>query len=225
MRAPGRQPGLLALLALAGSRCVHADRIAAELWPSGVPTRSAVHVLVCRTAGCSAQRVLRSRRSATATRLVPDALTTDLTEFHALVRAAAQTDDPYEAAIHLDLAELLWRGQALDGLRSFPFAQDQAVLAEEERLDAHEDRVDLHLRCDDRAPALRGARELVAVRPFCERPWRQLMSALARSGRRRESLLAFQDLCRRLAEVGLNPERETVELERAIAALGQEISA
>lgn len=224
----GRQAGLLALLSLAEGRSVSAGQLGSELWPQGTSTRQGVHVLVCRT-----RRLLGARSDALETvgdayRLAVEQVTTDLAEFRDLVQlaagAAAGGNAP-RAATLLDVAQLLWRGRLFDGLHGFPFADQAASGIEDERLTAVEERLELHLACGEPGRVVPGAREIILGHPYRERPWRLLMTALTRSGRRREALLAFQQLHTHLTAVGLEPELATVRLEREIASASLEVSA
>ena len=169
---PGRQAGLLARLTLSAGRTVQADELAADLWSDARPSRSAVHVLVCRTRQLLGSSAKHLETVGDGYRLAPDAVDTDLAEFRSLVTDASgarSAGDANRAGVLLDLAELLWRGRAFEGLASLAFTQDQAAMAEDERLTAQEDRAELHLASGELTAAVRVARHLVRERPFGER--------------------------------------------------------
>ena len=70
--------------------------------------------------------------------------------------------------------------------------------------------------CGQLSSAIASLEEEIEENPYRERLWYQLVLALARDGRRVEALRAVQRLRRMLAETGLNPSTEILELERQV---------
>jgi DNA-binding SARP family transcriptional activator len=108
----------------------------------------------------------------------------------------------------------LWRGRPYDELDEWP-----AAVSARRRLSAlHDDLLERRAGClghDDRA--IDELERLVAGAPQRERRWALLMLALYRSGRRAESLRAFDRARKVLAEeFGIAPGPDLVLLERAV---------
>lgn len=142
--------------------------------------------------------------------------TLDATAFRDDVRAAQTrllADDPGAATRHAGQALARWSGPVLSDVRQGQLLRAEAVALEELRTRALEVRIEaeLHLgRHRDLVPELRG---LVVSHPLHEWLYVKLMTALSRSGRRGEAVLAYRQLAGVLdVELGLPPERETREL-------------
>jgi predicted ATPase/DNA-binding SARP family transcriptional activator len=139
-------------------------------------------------------------------------------------RHALEYGDPAQAALLLGKAELLWRGRPLADLEFEPFARFEIQRLQELRLLAAEDRIEAELALGHHAAVCPELERLVAVHPLRERPRRQLMLALYRSGRQADALAVFHDTRRVLdAELGIEPGAELRLLERAV--LRQEVPA
>lgn len=153
------------------------------------------------------------------------AVAVDLHEFQALVRPAA--GDPDAAAARLAAAAALYRGPFLDGfeVRESDSYEDWLRVERErwryralnalDQLVAHASAQGAH------ASALEHARRAVALDPLQERFHRALMRLLADAGDRAAALAQFR-ACRELLEreLGVEPDPETVALDRAIRAVG-----
>ncbi|MFI7695019.1 AfsR/SARP family transcriptional regulator [Nonomuraea sp. NPDC049655] len=125
--------------------------------------------------------------------------------------------DHEQAAALLRQALALWRGPAYAGLNLTAGLRDHARRLEEERLAALEHRIEADLARGLHAMLIAELTELVAEHPLRERPRRQLMLALARSGRQAEALASYREARRVFAaELGLDPGAELNRLHQAI---------
>lgn len=213
-----RQRRLLAVLLLGEGRVVGIDRIVEAVWGDGVPPVGAT-----RTVQSYASRL----RTALGDGFVsPRAegygldrrdVTVDAERFVAGVRAAAM--EPPAAAVRLlDEALGLWHGRAFGEFADEEWCRPAVVRLEEVRVVALETRVQASLDLGAHVEVVPELERLVAEHPLRDRFWAQLMVALFRSGRQADALRAFHRHRGVLAdEVGLDPSRELVELERRIA--------
>ena len=119
----------------------------------------------------------------------------------------------------LDEAERLWRGRAYAEFADEEWIRPEVERLEELRVIAVEERVDARLGLGAHAEVIAELERLVRDQPLRDRPRRQLMLALYRSGRQADSLRAFQAYRDLLAdEVGLEPTDALRELERQVAS-------
>jgi pimeloyl-ACP methyl ester carboxylesterase/DNA-binding SARP family transcriptional activator len=110
----------------------------------------------------------------------------------------------------------LWRGPALAEFAE-PFARREAARLEDQRLACLEDRIDADLARGADGALVAELEGLVASNPMRERPRRQLMLALYRSGRQAEALATFRDFRASLDEqLGIEPSAELRALELSI---------
>ncbi len=126
--------------------------------------------------------------------------------------------DAVEAAVRLEGALDLWRGEAYEGLADEDWARGEATRLEELRVHAYETLIDARLQCglaEEVAPELR---HLIERYPLRDRFRARLALALHRSGRQAEALRSLDEYRLQLVEVGLEPSAELVTLEGAIAA-------
>lgn len=131
---------------------------------------------------------------------------------------AVRDTDPGAAIERLDAALGLWRGPAFAEFAETPWVQAEAIRLEELRLVAVEERIDARLHVGHHAAAIGELEAMVREHPLRERPWRQLMLALYRSGRQTEALRTAQRLREQLRdEAGLEPSVALQGLEQAIA--------
>src|SRR5205823_4013728 len=118
----------------------------------------------------------------------------DLYRFRRLVdegRGALGDGDAARASLMLRQALSLWRGPAIADFAYEPFAQADIAELEELRVSATEDRVEAELVLGRHADLVGELETLVAAEPLRERPRRQLMLALYRSGRQADALAAY----------------------------------
>ncbi|WP_159395777.1 BTAD domain-containing putative transcriptional regulator [Streptomyces sp. 3211] len=148
----------------------------------------------------------------------------DSYHFERLTQEARQIADNGDARLALDYlneALSLWQGSAFAEFAD-NIARSRAVLLEQERLAAIEDRIDLLLKLGEAAIAIGQAESINAVEPLRERPYAQRMKGLALEGRMNESLAVFQELRDRLSsELGVEPSEELKNLH--VRILRQEI--
>ena len=211
-----KQRSLLAVLLLHANEVVSTERLIDDLWPDAPPRTAAksiqVYVSALRKAIGDGRIVTRSPGYV----LRVDPAELDVAGFERLV-AEARTADPERAATLLRQALALWRGPPLADLAYEPFAQAVIARLDELRLTALEQRLDADL-ATGRHPDLVGELEaLVAEHPLRDRPRRQLMLALYRSGRQAEALEVYRHARRALVEeLGIEPGAELRGLEQAI---------
>lgn len=213
---------LLAVLVLNPNQVVSIDRLIDELWGEQPPPTAAhtiqVHVSQLRKLLGSASKALVTQRPGYMIRIDPEQI--DLYRFERVLgegRQALAIGNAEAAAAKLRDALGIWRGSALADFTYQPFAQAAISRLDELRLAALEDRVEADLALG-RHPDLVGELEtLVKANPLRERPRRQLILALYRSGRQAEALEAYQDTRRVLVdELGIEPSLVLQELERAV---------
>ncbi|MEU7858132.1 BTAD domain-containing putative transcriptional regulator [Nonomuraea sp. NPDC049141] len=216
----GKQRALLAELLCHPGRAVSTATLIEALWGQSPPRTAAdnlrlyVHQLR-RTLG-------RDRITRTGTGYVlalhPGELDAD--RFESLAeqgRIALSAGDHERAAELLKRALDLWRGPAYAELNLTTALSDHAHRLEEERLTALENRIEADLARGMHAALVAELSGLVGEHPLRERPRRQLMLALARSGRQAEALATYRDARRVFAtELGLDPGAELRHLHQAI---------
>jgi YVTN family beta-propeller protein len=218
-----KQRALLAILLLNGNRVVSRSRLIAQ---SQDATADADRVLRVQT--------FRLRKALEGGELDDARLITrppgyllrveegelDLHRFQALVTLGREALDrgAHEPAVAaLREAESLWRGNALEGLESEPFALGEAAHLDEARLAAVEERIDAELALGRHARLVAELEALVGEHPLRERLRSQQMLALYRSGRQADALAAYRRARALLnAELAIEPGPELRSLEGAI---------
>ena len=209
-----RRRAVLALLLLDANRVVSVERLVDGVWGDAPPA----------SALASLQNHLGRLRQQLGERLVTrspgyelrvEEGELDLDRFVRLVDDARGAE-PAVAAERLAEALALWRGPPLADLAAEPAGQAAAHL-EELRLAALEDRLDADLALGRHGPLVAELEALVAREPYRERPRRQLILALYRSGRQADALEAYTQARRTFVEeLGTEPGRELQELHRAV---------
>src|SRR3954454_668410 len=162
---------VLAMLLLHANEPVSAERLAAALWgddaPAGAVKTVQVHVSRLRKALADPD-ILATTPAGYRLRVRPGEL--DAERFGRRVeegRRALDAGEGERAAVVLREGLALWRGPALAGLASEPFASPEIARLEEQRLAALEARVAADLSCG-RHVALVGELQQLTV----EHPWR-----------------------------------------------------
>jgi DNA-binding SARP family transcriptional activator len=213
---PGRR-ALLARLLLDANRTVAVDHLVEDLWGHDAPATASkmIQIYVSRLRKVLPAGALVTRRPGYALEIPAESL--DLMRFDRLRRegaAALARGSAAEAARLLREALALWRGPALDEFDE-PFAAMESRRLEELRLGCLEDRIDAELALGQHAPLVGELTALVENHPLRERPRRQLMLALYRSGRHAEALAGYRQLRQMLSsELGIEPSSALRELER-----------
>ncbi len=144
----------------------------------------------------------------------------DAHRFLAAVESGRQLLDDRDAvgaATELQKALELWRGDAYEEFAAEEWAQADAARLDEERVNTEEALVEALLACGQDDEVVPRLRRLIANEPLRERPRRQLMLALYRSGRQAESLRVFQEYRSTLIDVALQPSGDLVALDRQVA--------
>lgn len=211
------------MLALRANRVVSVDQLIYAVWGEEPPptargqVQTSISTLrkVLDEAGLA--QAIKTRSSGYVLDVADEEL--DSAQFGKLVAAAyrqAAEGQTEVAADTLRNALDLWRGPALDGIRSYPVRNAAAIL-EDARLTATEERARLELELGRHEKLTGELQALLAEHPWRERLYGLLMLALYRAGRQAEAL----EVCRRARsilteEVGIEPGQELQDLERAM---------
>jgi DNA-binding SARP family transcriptional activator/pSer/pThr/pTyr-binding forkhead associated (FHA) protein len=154
-------------------------------------------------------------------RLVGSKYSVDVFRFErqcALGHSVLFSGHPGAAAAELTRALELWRGEPLLDLADGPAGGAVEVVGlVERRATAEEDLFEARLQLGDHQNLVADLRPAVDAEPLRQRRWAQLMLALHRCGRQAEALSSFQRLRSLLAEHGLEPSAELMELDQGIA--------
>jgi DNA-binding SARP family transcriptional activator len=223
-----KQRSLLAVLLLHANQVVSTDRLIDDLWGEAPPATAAksVHVyvsglrraLAANGAGDTTEDRLLTHGRGYMIRVEAGEL--DLQVFEdslAEAREALAAGLPAKAAEVLRGAGALWRGPALADFTYEPFAQPEIARLEELRMSALEERIEADLELGRHGELVGELEALVGEHPLRERFWRQLMTALYRSGRQGDALEAYQRARHELVEeLGLEPSQELKLLQEAI---------
>jgi YVTN family beta-propeller protein len=218
-----KQRALLALLLLNANRVVSRARLIADLLGEPADADRVLRVQISRLRkaledGEEAGVRLITRPPGYLLRVEDGEL--DLHRFDALVvegRHALERGRYEPAIVALRAAESLWRGRALDGLESEPFAVGEIARLDGARLAAAEERIDAELGLGRHGRLVPELEALVGEHPLREHLRWQLMLALYRSDRQAEALEAYRKARAVLSdELALEPGPALRSLERAI---------
>lgn len=219
-----RQRVLLASLLVDANRVVTAGELIERLWESEPPpsARNALQTYVLRLrqllTGNGEPAPVVTRHDGYLIEIDDDAL--DLHRFDSLAqrgKAASASGDHAQAAVLLDRALRLWRGEALQGVPSETLHRDVAPALEERRLLAVESRIDADLALGRHAEVVSELAELTARHRFREQLWAQRLTALYRCGRQADALDCYRTVQRLLAgELGIDPGPELQRLHQAV---------
>ncbi|MFJ9775888.1 BTAD domain-containing putative transcriptional regulator [Kitasatospora sp. NPDC101157] len=222
---------VLALLIMRANHVVDTTSIIEELWGEH-PPRSAIttaqtyiyHLrrLFNREIGRHADELFITRPPGYALQIRPGQ--TDLDDFVRLTRKGRQLlceNRPAEAAQALQSALQLWRGPALANVSPGRLLEGSVAHLEEERVHAIQLRIEADLQLGSHRELIAELRSLVAQYPLNEWFHGKLILALSRSGRRSESLQAYQTVRHILdQELGLAPSPELQQLQHEVLSLG-----
>ena len=221
--ASPRQQRALAALLLTPNSVVPVERLIDALWEDEPPATAVKQVRNCVSA-------LRSRLGEAGAMIVTDGpgyrLQTGSDDLDSLrfrrhvaaARGLAGQAKLADAAEEIRAALALWRGPALDGLRTTTLAGRAAVL-DEQRADAVELGAEWRLRLGETGEVVRELTEFCGEHPTRELAHLLLMRALAKEGRYAEASTLFHGLRRRLAdELGVDPNPDLRRLHDRILA-------
>ncbi|MEU4349652.1 AfsR/SARP family transcriptional regulator [Streptomyces sp. NPDC023838] len=223
--------GVLALLILRANHVVDTTSFIEELWGER-PPRSAVttaqtyiyHLrkLFAREVGPRAEELFITRPPGYLLNIGQGQL--DLHDFERLTsrgRALLAAGKPAEAGQVLRQALQLWRGPALANVPAGRLLEGSIAHLEEERIHATQLRIEADLQLGRHRALIAELRSLVTLYPLNEWFHGKLILSLSRSGRRGESLQAYESLRRILdRELGLAPSPELQRLQRDALTLG-----
>jgi DNA-binding SARP family transcriptional activator len=221
--ASPRQQRALAALLLNPNSVVPVERMIDALWEDEPPATAVKQVRNCVSA-------LRSRLGEAGAMIVTDGpgyrLQTGSDDLDSLrfrrhvaaARGLAGQAKLVDAVEEIRAALALWRGPALDGLRTTTLAGRAAVL-DEQRADAVELCAEWRLRLGETGEVVRELTEFCGEHPTRELSHLLLMRALAKEGRYAEASTLFHGLRRRLAdELGVDPNPDLRRLHDQILA-------
>jgi DNA-binding SARP family transcriptional activator/tetratricopeptide (TPR) repeat protein len=214
---------VLAALALNANRATSVDHLVEAVWGIEPPVSARGQIQKCvyslRKLFEKAGRTWTIRTSPPGYLLDIPVGELDHEEFTRLVTLARrQVADGHaeDASASLRAALALWRGPALDGLRS-DLLQRGAALLDDARFAAIEERVRLDLELGRHEELVHELNGLIGSAPLRERLYGYRMLAMYRSGRQAEALEVFRQARTTLIEeVGIEPGQELRELEQAI---------
>lgn len=221
---PGRKARMvLACLVAAGGNALSRDRLIDAVWGEA-PPKSAVNTL--HTYITHLRAALDRDGDASVIETHPNGYRLDLADEavdawrleRRLVEARRLVDrrEFHEAVVAIDAALADWRGPPLEEFTDANLVQAEAGRLAELRYQAEELRVSSLLATGHHERAVELLEGLVDEFPFRERLWEHLMLALYRCGRQKDALGAFRRLGEALAEVGLDPTDDLIDLESRI---------
>lgn len=202
---PPKPAQILAVLAVECGRIVPVERLIDLIWGEEPPPQARkslqVHISSLRRAGLPVEH----RAAGYVLNAEPESV--DLHLFRKLVAKANDETDLRGKAEALNNALQLWRGTPV------VFAQTLDV----QRLAAAEALVDVELALGRHAELIEKLGTFVAEYPLAERLRGQLMTALARAGRRADAMRVFRETRRVLVdELGVEPGEQLQQLYRDV---------
>jgi DNA-binding SARP family transcriptional activator len=220
-----REQTALALLVLEAGQVVASERLIDAIWDDDPPATARAQVHICLSA---LRRTLANAGAGDLVQTVPqgyalrrDGFDVDAAEFAALAGQARRLapGTPSEAGVSTVRRALgLWRGAALEGLRS-PVIRAKAARLDEERLALLELCMDWELGLGRHRGIISELAEQVSQHPLRERLRCLLMTALHRSGRQSEALEVYRrGRAVLVGQLGLEPGEDLRALHAAILA-------
>lgn len=205
------------------------EQLADQLWP-GLDERSAANnlrvtlsyllgVLEPDRAAGDASWFVRSEGNLL--RLVGDShLTVDRRTFEMhLDRAAASAQDGAHS-LELEALEValgLWRGEPFVELPFEEWAELARVRLRQRYVEAALRAAELHAASGDRHATVRCARAALAIEPWSEQAYRMLIASSLAAGDRATAIRLLEECRRMLADLGLAPTPETLEVADGLA--------
>ncbi len=211
---------VLGLLIAGQGRSVSTDRMIDAMWPHDVPAtaRKSIQGIVHHLRGHVGDQIATEGNGYS---LVGDSsmgdVHIDVVEFEALVKSGRDTNDPVAASTAFRRAVELWKGDPYSDMGDLEALDSERVRLNELHLVALEGWYESRLRAGSVTELVADLEGAVSGNPLRDRFRRQLMLALFRAGRQRDALAVFQKYRADLAEAGLEPPSEAIELERLIA--------
>ncbi|MEV6909003.1 BTAD domain-containing putative transcriptional regulator [Amycolatopsis sp. NPDC051071] len=200
---------LLAALLVRANTTVSLDRLADHLWGEDQPStaRKSTQVYALRLRRTLGDGLIETRPDGYLIRLRPDQL--DLLRFRQLAERAREAGKAGDSATELAfLAEALecWRGLPLCDVPSESLQRDEAARLTEDRLRTLEHWIEAGLEAGRHRELVAELVTLTKEHPWQETFWAQLITALARSGRRADALDTYRSTRRMFAdELGIEP--------------------
>lgn len=211
-----KQRAVLAMLLLSRNQVVAADALVQAIWEKSPPARArrTVHTYICnlrRTlsdAGVDSRNILVSEPPDYRL-LIGDRQQCDLDRFVAAkesgLRASAKGYFS-EAIRYLDSALQNWRGPVLGDLRSFMFVQMFSRALTEDELLVHTKLAEAAIACGRADVVIPKLERLVAMHPYRESLWKQLMLGYYVNEYQSAAIDAYHRLKSTLAEeLGVEP--------------------
>jgi DNA-binding SARP family transcriptional activator len=209
---------LLAGLVLAAGRSVPIPLLRDAVWGERTPASAdaSIHTYVSRLRHLVGHDTIE--RTDHSYRLAVGRDEVDATRFEDLVdTATGARDDPARCAELCRTALGLWRGVPFGDLGDDETFRLEGFRLEELRLVLMELALHAEIELGHHEVAAAELETAVQEHPYRERLWYLLAEALRRDGRRIEALRACDRLRHVLADAGLDPDPELVDLERRIA--------
>ncbi|MFD5619434.1 BTAD domain-containing putative transcriptional regulator [Streptomyces yangpuensis] len=217
---------LLAYLCAHHGEAVSSGRLIEALW-SGAPPQTAstaLHVYVSKLRkhlqglDLDGAALITTQPPGYKLRLIGCEL--DVYEFDQLLGIAREfrrVGEREKASATFERAISLWRGQALEDLRSIPAFESLGRRLDERRSFAHEQRFELELELGNHKALVGEIYALLDDRSTWENLYGYLMVALYRSGRTAEALATYSRVRRNLVEDhGIEPAPRLQRLQHAI---------
>lgn len=224
----GAKPrAVLAVLLAAGGRTVSVDRLLDEVWGEQPPPKVMASLqsyvanlrrtLEADRAARSPARVLVTRPPGYALLAQPGEVDAAVFERRAAAGHALLGTDPDGAAVELEAALGLWRGEAYADCPPAPSVVAEARRLDAVRLLATEDRWQAEIDRGGHAVAVAPLEMMVSTHPLRERAWGLLALALYRCQRQGEALQALaRARAVLLDELGVDPSPQLRDLESAL---------
>jgi DNA-binding SARP family transcriptional activator len=225
-----KRRALLAALLVRANETMRVEQLVDELWgdapPDSATTQVHGHVMwLRRSFGDEHSQVLVT--DGHGYRLVVGAHQLDVGEFDALTArgvAALRRGDAERAADLLRRGLALWRGNPLSDVTPTELVSGAAARLLERWMEAWESAVDAELACGRHESVVAELTQQVEVHPLRERPWRQLMLALHRTGRQAEALAVFHRVRHTwITEIGEEPSAELRRLHQQLLSSAERV--
>ncbi|WP_067510130.1 AfsR/SARP family transcriptional regulator [Actinoplanes sp. TFC3] len=218
-----RQQVVLGTMLLEANRVIRTPRLIEALYGEDPPSTSRVQVQICISAlrrfftGHGMPDAILTRSQGYSLQIPEGSL--DLQRWESNLTQARQSREGqrFEEAVGQYRSALsLWRGPALDGVES-QVVRSAADRLADRKITAHEECLDLELKLGRHHEVVDELGALVSEHPLREQLRGQFMVALYRAGRQSEALATYRSArLRMIDELGLEPNEQLQELERAI---------